>query len=70
MQLRRYSLYSLCNNVQFGGEVDLLHAVIKMDRKMVHLEHEITDLRSRSMRASIVIHNFAYTPGENLSESS
>lgn len=66
MQLRRYSLYSL---LQFGGEVDL-YAMIKMGRKMVHLEHEITDLRSRSMRASIVIHNFAYTPGENLSESS
>lgn len=57
-------------NAQLRGEVDLLRAmIIKMDRKMGHLEHEVTDLRSRSMRDNILIHNFAYTPGENLSES-
>lgn len=57
-------------NAQLRGEVDLLRAMtIKIDRKMVHLEHEITDLRSRSMRGNILNHNFAYNPGENLSES-
>lgn len=50
-------------NAQLRGEVDLLRAmIIKMDRKMGHLEHEVTDLRSRSMRDNILIHNFAYTP--------
>lgn len=57
-------------NAQLRGEVELLRAmIIKMDRKMSHLEHEITDLHSHSMRDNILIHNFAYTPGENLSES-
>lgn len=43
--------------------------IIMMGRKMVHLENEIADLRSCLMRNNILIHNFAYTPGENLSES-
>lgn len=35
---------------------------------MKHMESEITDLRSRSMRENILIHNLAYTPGENLDQ--
>ena len=51
-----HSIHS--ENAQLRGEVDLLRAmIIKMDRKMGHLEHEVTDLRSRSMRDNILIHN-------------
>ncbi|XP_062602165.1 uncharacterized protein LOC134263799 [Saccostrea cucullata] len=56
-------------NTQLRREVDLLRAMlIKMDRKINHMESEITDLRSRSMRDNILIHNFAYTQGENLNK--
>jgi myosin heavy subunit len=57
-------------NAQLRKEVDLLRAtVIKMDRKITSLEDEVTDLRSRSMRDNILIHNYAYSPGENLAHS-
>ncbi|XP_061171148.1 protein IMPACT-like [Saccostrea echinata] len=39
-----------------------------MDRKINLMESEITDLRSRSMRDNILIHNFAYIQGENLNK--
>jgi chromosome segregation ATPase len=55
-------------NAQLRSEVDLLRAtMIKMDRKITHQEKELNDLRSRSTRDNILIHNYEYTPGENLS---
>lgn len=35
---------------------------------MQHVESEITDLKSSSMKDNIFIHNLAYTPGEKLDE--
>lgn len=37
-----------------------------MDRRMSIMYNEITDLRLRSMRGNILIHNFKYTPNEDL----
>ena len=57
-------------NAQLRSEVDLLRAtMIKMDRKITNQEKELNDLRSRSMKDNILIHNFDYTPDENLSNS-
>ena len=48
-------------------EVLLLRSVvIRMDRTIQNMDREITDLRSRSMRDNIVIHNFAYLTDEYL----
>lgn len=56
-------------NTQLRREIDLMRAmIINMDKRMKHMESEITDLRSRSMRENILIHNLAYTPGENLDQ--
>ncbi|XP_048779381.2 uncharacterized protein LOC125682836 [Ostrea edulis] len=57
-------------NAQLRSEVDLLRAsVIKLDRKIAHQDKELNELRSRSMRDNILIHNFEYTPGELLSDA-
>lgn len=54
-------------NLQLRRELDLLRSVvIRMDRRMSVMDNEITDLRARSMRDNILIHNFQYTPNENL----
>lgn len=54
-------------NTQLRREFDLLKAVvIRMDRRMTVLDDGITDLRSRSMRDNILIHNYHHTPKENL----
>ncbi|XP_078329832.1 uncharacterized protein LOC111132195 [Crassostrea virginica] len=37
-----------------------------MDRRMSVLDDDITDLRNRSMRENILIHNFPFTPNEDL----
>ena len=55
------------DNEMLRREVLLLRSVvIRMDRKIQNMDREITDLRSRSMRDNIVIHNYAYSADENL----
>ncbi|XP_061195102.1 uncharacterized protein LOC133203309 [Saccostrea echinata] len=57
-------------NTQLRRELELLRSVvIRMDRKMSLMEHEVTDLRSRSMRDNILIHNYPYEPNEDLPTS-
>lgn len=54
-------------NAQLRRELDLMRAMlIKFDRKMENVQSEVTDLRARSMRDNILIHNFPYKQGENL----
>ena len=54
-------------NAQLRRELELLRSVvIRMDRRMIAVENEVTDLRDRSMRDNILIHNFPYTPNEDL----
>lgn len=54
-------------NINLRRELELLRSVvIRMDRRMSIMDNEITDLRSRSMRDNILIHNFKYTPYEDL----
>ena len=54
-------------NIFLRKELELLRSVvIRLDRKMTDMDAEITDLRARSMRDNILIHNFQYTPNENL----
>lgn len=78
VQLRHVSEQAECNyddisllrseNAQLRRELDLLRSVIiRMDRRMETMDNEITDLRDRSMRDNILIHNFPYTPKEDLS---
>lgn len=53
-------------NINLRRELELLRSVvIRMDRRMSIMDNEITDLRSRSMRDNILIHNFKYTPNED-----
>lgn len=40
--------------------------LIEFDRKMENMQSEVTDLRTRSMRDNILIHNFPYKQGEHL----
>lgn len=48
-------------------ELELLRSVvIRIDRMMSIMDNEITDLRGRSMRDNILIHNLKYTPNEDL----
>ncbi|KAK3093349.1 hypothetical protein FSP39_014330 [Pinctada imbricata] len=57
-------------NTNLRKEVDLLRSVvISMDRKLNVMDREITDLRGRSMRDNILVHNFAHSPNEDLSKS-
>ena len=59
-----------CENDYLRKQVDLLRAVvIRMDRRMDNMSDEIIDLKSRSMRDNILIHNYVYTPNENLAVS-
>uniref|UniRef100_K1QWY1 Uncharacterized protein n=1 Tax=Magallana gigas TaxID=29159 RepID=K1QWY1_MAGGI len=37
-----------------------------MDRKLSHMDDDITDLRLRSMKDNILIHNYPYTQKEDL----
>ena len=78
VQLRHVSEQAECNyddisllrskNAQLRRELDFLRSVIiRMDRRMETMDNEITDLRDRSMRDNILIHNFPYTPKEDLS---
>lgn len=54
-------------NAQLRSELDLMRAMlIKFDRKMANMQSDVTDLRARSMRDNILIHNFPYRQGENL----
>ena len=54
-------------NAQLRREFDLLRSVvIRMDRRMSVLDADITDLRNRSIRENILIHNFPFTPNEDL----
>ncbi|XP_062598059.1 protein IMPACT homolog [Saccostrea cucullata] len=48
---------------------ELRSVVIRMDRKMSVIENDVTDLRSRSMRDNILIHNYPYESNENLTTS-
>ena len=55
-------------NAQLRRDLDLLRSVvIRIDRRMLVMDNDITDLRTRSMRDNILIHNFPYTQDENLS---
>lgn len=55
-------------NAQLRRDLDLIRSVvIRMDRRMLVMDNDITDLRTRSMRDNILIHNFPYTKDENLS---
>ncbi|XP_062582155.1 protein IMPACT homolog [Saccostrea cucullata] len=57
-------------NAQLRRELELLRSVvIRMDRKMSVIENDVTDLRSRSMRDNILIHNYPFEPNENLTTS-
>ena len=56
-------------NAQLRRELELhvlRSVVIRMDRRMIAVENDVTDLRDRSMRDNILIHNFPYTPNEDL----
>ncbi|XP_062616373.1 uncharacterized protein LOC134278072 [Saccostrea cucullata] len=56
-------------NAHLRRELDLMRAMmIHMDRRMQNMESEITDLRSRSMRDNIMIHNLAYASDEKLDQ--
>ena len=58
--------YVKSENAQLRRELDLLRAtVMNMDRRIKHMDSEITDLRSRSMRDNILIHNLDYVPGKS-----
>ena len=53
-------------NAQLRMEFDLLRSVvIRMDRRMSVLDDDITDLRNRSMREHILIHNFRFPLNED-----
>ncbi|XP_022335963.2 uncharacterized protein LOC111132447 [Crassostrea virginica] len=61
--------YVKSENVQLRRELGLLRAtVINMDRRIKHMDSEITDLRSRSMRDNILIPNLENVPGERLEQ--
>lgn len=54
-------------NAQLRRELDLLRSVVfRMDRTLSHIDDDITDLRSRSMKDNILIHNYPYTQQEDL----
>ena len=54
-------------NEELRKELNLVKAVVvRMDKKMTRLTNEVTDLKSRSMRDNLLIHNFAYNANENL----
>ena len=58
------------DNDQLRREVILLRSVIiRMDRKIQSMDKEITDLRSRSMRDNIVVHDYVYSANEDLMTS-
>ena len=57
-------------NADLRYEVDMLKSiVIKLDRKLTLQSNQITDLKSRSMRDNILIHNYKEEEEENLLES-
>ena len=57
-------------NADLRYEVDMLKSiVIKLDRKLTLQSNQITDLKSRSMRDNILIHNYKEEDDENLFES-
>ncbi|XP_062566342.1 uncharacterized protein MCAP_0864-like [Saccostrea cucullata] len=61
--------YVRSENAQLRSELDLMRAMmINMDRRMQNMESEITDMRSRSMRDNIMIHNLAYASDEKLDQ--
>ena len=54
-------------NEELRKELNFVKAVVvRMDKKMTRLTKEVTDLKSRSMRDNLLIHNFAYNANENL----
>ena len=54
-------------NVSLRKELQLLKSiVVNLDRKVTQQEKEIVDLRGRSMRDNILIHNLAEEENENL----
>lgn len=54
----------MTENISLRRELELLQSVvIQMDWRMSIMDNEITDLRSRD---NILIHNFKYTPNEDL----
>jgi hypothetical protein len=54
-------------NVSLRKELQLLKSiVVNLDRKVTQQEKEIVDLRGRSMRDNILIHNLAEEESENL----
>lgn len=54
-------------NAQLWRELDLLRSVvIRMDRQLSHMDDDITNFRSRSMKDNILIHNYPYTQQEDL----
>lgn len=54
-------------NAQLRSELDLIRGMlIKFDRKLENLQSEVTDLRARVMRDSILIYNLPYKQGEIL----
>ncbi|XP_062585836.1 uncharacterized protein LOC134247500 [Saccostrea cucullata] len=57
-------------NAYLRREVELLRSVvIRIDRKMSVMDNEITDLRARSMRDNILIHNYPYSHNEDLAST-
>lgn len=54
-------------NAQLREEVQLLKSiVISLDRKVSQNQNDIVDLKSRSMKYNLMIHNLAEEDGENL----
>lgn len=54
-------------NVKLRKDVELLKGVvIKLDRKVTEQNKEILNLKGRSMRDNILVHNFVENKGENL----
>lgn len=54
-------------NAQLWEEVQLLKSiVISLDRKVSQNQNDIVDLKSRSMKYNLMIHNLAEEDGENL----
>ncbi|KAJ8302732.1 hypothetical protein KUTeg_019128 [Tegillarca granosa] len=55
------------SNLELRQEVDLLKSiVVRLDTRVLEQESEIIELKSRSMRENVLIHNLEEQDGENL----
>ena len=54
-------------NAHLQQELKLMRSfVIRMDRRKIVVENEVTDLKDRSVHDNELIHNFLYTHNEDL----